>query len=140
VFLQEHRIQNRMYYYAEESMTREQQLSKARPNGRGSARRTAALQPTDRQRSSSRARTATQPAAGKKHRSRPLTLAAAAEDRKRGHVAIADPEYYRPLKKPVTLRLDADVLAWFKREGRRYQTRINQALRQVMEKEVGSGR
>ena len=51
-------------------------------------------------------------------------------------MAIADPEYYRPLKKPVTLRLDADVLAWFKREGRRYQTRINQALRQVMEKEV----
>jgi uncharacterized protein (DUF4415 family) len=45
-------------------------------------------------------------------------------------------EYYRPLKKPVTLRLDADVLAWFKKDGRRYQTRINQALRKVMEKEM----
>ena len=45
-------------------------------------------------------------------------------------------EYYRPLKKPVTLRLDADVLAWFKKDGRRYQTRINQALRAVMEREV----
>jgi len=45
-------------------------------------------------------------------------------------------EYYRPLKKPVTLRLDADVLAWFKKDGRRYQTRINQALRRVMEKEM----
>jgi uncharacterized protein (DUF4415 family) len=44
-------------------------------------------------------------------------------------------EYYRPLKKPVTLRLDADVLAWFKKGGRRYQTRINQALRKVMERE-----
>ena len=45
-------------------------------------------------------------------------------------------EYYRPLKKPVTLRLDADVLAWFKKDGRRYQTRINAALRTVMEREL----
>lgn len=45
-------------------------------------------------------------------------------------------EYYRPLKKPVTLRLDADVIAWFKKDGRRYQTRINQALRKVMEREM----
>jgi uncharacterized protein (DUF4415 family) len=45
-------------------------------------------------------------------------------------------EFYRPLKKPVTLRLDADVLAWFKKDGRRYQTRINQALRKVMEREM----
>jgi uncharacterized protein (DUF4415 family) len=43
---------------------------------------------------------------------------------------------YRPLKKPVTLRLDADVLAWFKKDGRRYQTRINRALRKVMEREM----
>jgi uncharacterized protein (DUF4415 family) len=45
-------------------------------------------------------------------------------------------DFYRPLKKPVTLRLDADVIAWFKKDGRRYQTRINQALRKVMEKEM----
>lgn len=45
-------------------------------------------------------------------------------------------DLYRPLKKPVTLRLDADVLAWFKKDGKRYQTRINQALRKVMEKEM----
>lgn len=45
-------------------------------------------------------------------------------------------EFYRPIKKPVTLRLDADVIAWFKREGRRYQTRINAALRKVMEREM----
>lgn len=36
-------------------------------------------------------------------------------------------------KKPVTLRLDDDVLAWFKSFGPRYQTRINAALRRVME-------
>jgi uncharacterized protein (DUF4415 family) len=42
---------------------------------------------------------------------------------------------YRPVKKPVTLRLDADLLAWFQRGGRGYQTRINQALRRVMTEE-----
>jgi uncharacterized protein (DUF4415 family) len=39
---------------------------------------------------------------------------------------------YKPVKKPVTLRLDADILAWFQRAGRGYQTRINRALRKVM--------
>jgi uncharacterized protein (DUF4415 family) len=39
---------------------------------------------------------------------------------------------YKPIKKPVTLRLDADVLAWFKKQGHGYQTRINRALRKVM--------
>jgi uncharacterized protein (DUF4415 family) len=43
--------------------------------------------------------------------------------------------WYKPLKTPVTLRLDAEVLAWFKREGRGYQTRINKALRKVMQRE-----
>ncbi|MGA9472588.1 MAG: BrnA antitoxin family protein [Terriglobales bacterium] len=42
---------------------------------------------------------------------------------------------YRPMKKPVTLRLDADVLEWFQRDGRGYQTRINEALREIMVKE-----
>jgi uncharacterized protein (DUF4415 family) len=44
-------------------------------------------------------------------------------------------QWYRPIKKPVTLRLDADVLAWFQAEGRGYQTRINRALRTVMRSE-----
>lgn len=42
------------------------------------------------------------------------------------------PGMYRPIKKPVTLRLDADVLAWFKKLGPGYQTRINRALRSLM--------
>jgi uncharacterized protein (DUF4415 family) len=46
---------------------------------------------------------------------------------------------FRPIKKPVTLRLDADVLAWFKRQGQGYQTRINRALRAVMMKERKAG-
>jgi uncharacterized protein (DUF4415 family) len=38
---------------------------------------------------------------------------------------------YRPLKQPVTIRIDADVLAWFKERtsGRGYQTEINRVLR-----------
>jgi uncharacterized protein (DUF4415 family) len=40
--------------------------------------------------------------------------------------------FYRPRKKAVTLRLDADVLAWFKSGGRGYQTRINELLRAAM--------
>jgi uncharacterized protein (DUF4415 family) len=43
--------------------------------------------------------------------------------------------YFKPIKKPVTLRLDADVLAWFKKRGRGYQTRINLALRKAMAEE-----
>src|SRR3546814_14745516 len=41
------------------------------------------------------------------------------------------PGLYKPVKKPVTLRLDADVVAWFKdhAEGRGYQTEINRVLR-----------
>ena len=37
--------------------------------------------------------------------------------------------FYRPIKKQITLRLDADVLEWFKQKGDKYQTRINEALR-----------
>ena len=40
---------------------------------------------------------------------------------------------YRPVKKQITLRLDADVLAWFRAtvpDGRGYQTEINRVLRE----------
>jgi len=44
--------------------------------------------------------------------------------------------FYRPVKQQLTLRLDADVVAWFKShttaaEG--YQTRINRALREYVQ-------
>ncbi|HEX9223293.1 MAG TPA: BrnA antitoxin family protein [Candidatus Acidoferrales bacterium] len=42
-------------------------------------------------------------------------------------------KFYRPIKKPLTIRLDADVLAWLKNQGRGYQTRINKLLRAAME-------
>ncbi|MET4028167.1 uncharacterized protein (DUF4415 family) [Marinobacter sp. MBR-99] len=41
-----------------------------------------------------------------------------------------------PAKQPVTLRIDEDVLAWFKAQGKGYQTRINKLLRQYMESQV----
>lgn len=63
-----------------------------------------------------------------------FALSAPMRDAQLRNLKIGD--LYRPLKKPVTLRLDADVLAWFKKDGRRYQTRINQALRKVMEREM----
>lgn len=36
-------------------------------------------------------------------------------------------------KAPVTLRLDKDIIAWFKQRGRGYQTRINAVLRAFVE-------
>ncbi len=36
-------------------------------------------------------------------------------------------------KAPVTLRLDKDIIAWFKHQGRGYQTRINAVLRAFVE-------
>lgn len=42
-------------------------------------------------------------------------------------------------KKRVTLKLDADVLAWFRAMGRGYQWEINKRLRKVMERERRAG-
>ena len=39
---------------------------------------------------------------------------------------------YRPVKKPVTMRLDSDVIAWLKSAGRGYQTKANALLRREM--------
>jgi uncharacterized protein (DUF4415 family) len=38
-------------------------------------------------------------------------------------------KFYRPIKERVTIRIDADVLAWLRSQGRGYQTRINNLLR-----------
>lgn len=44
-------------------------------------------------------------------------------------------KFYRPVKQQLTLRLDADVVHWFKThaQGGGYQTRINQALRDYVD-------
>ena len=41
-------------------------------------------------------------------------------------------EMYRPVKKPVTMRLDADVIHWLKSQGPGYQTKANRLLRAEM--------
>jgi uncharacterized protein (DUF4415 family) len=41
-------------------------------------------------------------------------------------------ELYRPRKKAVSLRLDADVIEWLKKDGGGYQTRANKLLRERM--------
>jgi uncharacterized protein (DUF4415 family) len=46
--------------------------------------------------------------------------------------AVRNPYYARALKEQLTIRLDADILDWFKRhakDGKGYQTDINKALR-----------
>jgi len=40
--------------------------------------------------------------------------------------------FYRPIKRLLSLRLDADVIDWFQRQGHGYQTRINAALREYI--------
>jgi len=46
---------------------------------------------------------------------------------------VRHPPVRRENKRLVTLRLDADVLAFFRRQGRRYQTQINAVLRAYVE-------
>jgi uncharacterized protein (DUF4415 family) len=41
--------------------------------------------------------------------------------------------FYRPGKRPVTIRLDDDVIDWLKSYGRGYQTKANLLLRHAME-------
>jgi len=45
--------------------------------------------------------------------------------------------FYRPLKQQLTLRLDADVVAWFKDHAPKgYQTDINRALREHVQRKA----
>ena len=45
--------------------------------------------------------------------------------------AVRNP-FYRPVKRQLTVRLDADVVAWLRDQGRGYQTRLNRVLRDAM--------
>ena len=42
--------------------------------------------------------------------------------------------FYRPIKRPLSLRLDADIIDWFQRQGQGYQTRMNSALREYVDR------
>jgi uncharacterized protein (DUF4415 family) len=41
-------------------------------------------------------------------------------------------QFYRPVKRQITARVDADVLEWLKAQGKGYQSRINAILRREM--------
>ena len=41
-------------------------------------------------------------------------------------------QFYRPVKKQLTVRIDADVLEWLKSQGKGYQRRLNAILRSAM--------
>jgi len=45
---------------------------------------------------------------------------------------LLDRSLYRPIKIPIKVNYDADVLEWFKSFGKGYQTRMNAALREYM--------
>ncbi len=52
--------------------------------------------------------------------------------------AIRNP-FYRPVKQQVTVRLDADVVAWLRQQGKGYQTRLNRVLREAMLEDLKKG-
>jgi uncharacterized protein (DUF4415 family) len=45
--------------------------------------------------------------------------------------AVRNP-FYRPVKRQVTLRIDADILEWLRQQGKGYQSRLNSLLRSAM--------
>jgi uncharacterized protein (DUF4415 family) len=54
--------------------------------------------------------------------------------------AVPNP-FYKPVKKQVTLRIDADILAWLRQQGKDgYQSRLNAVLRRVMLEDLRSKR
>ncbi len=51
--------------------------------------------------------------------------------------------FFRPIKQQLTLRLDADIISWFRStavKGEGYQTRINRVLREYVESHRGPNR
>ena len=45
--------------------------------------------------------------------------------------------FYKPVKQQLTLRLDSDVVDWFKQQGEGYQTKINAVLRKHVGRNAG---
>ena len=50
--------------------------------------------------------------------------------------AMRREEYWRPVKKQTTVRIDADILEWLKGKGKGHLTRINDILRNSMTEEM----
>ena len=54
-----------------------------------------------------------------------------ATDRKDWAAAVRG-KFYRPIKRQLTVRIDADVIAWLRSFGKGYQSRLNAILRSAM--------
>ena len=57
-------------------------------------------------------------------------------DAPEGHPRASDIQvgrFYRPIKQLVSIRVDAEVLAWFRGQGKKYQTYMNEVLRREMQ-------
>jgi uncharacterized protein (DUF4415 family) len=54
--------------------------------------------------------------------------------------AMTREEFFRPIKKQTTVRIDADVLDWLKSKGEGHLTRINDILRAKMTEELQASR
>ena len=67
---------------------------------------------------------------------RELERLAARPDAPEAHPRPSDVQlgqFYRPIKQLVSIRVDADVLAWFRGRGKKYQTYMNEVLRREMQ-------
>ena len=53
---------------------------------------------------------------------------------------LQNAELRSPPKQAVTMRLDADIVTWFKEQGQGYQTRINKLLRAYMVEQQKRGK
>ena len=49
--------------------------------------------------------------------------------------AVRNP-FYKPVKVSVSVRIDSDIIAWLKSQGKGYQTRLNTILREAMLKSI----
>ena len=49
--------------------------------------------------------------------------------------AVPNP-FFKPVKTHASVRIDADVMAWLKSQGKGYQTRMNAILREAMLRSV----
>jgi uncharacterized protein (DUF4415 family) len=50
--------------------------------------------------------------------------------------AVPNP-FYKPIKTAASVRIDSDVMAWLKSQGKGYQTRMNAILRHAMMESIG---
>ncbi|ATW23262.1 hypothetical protein BJP41_09250 [Candidatus Williamhamiltonella defendens] len=69
---------------------------------------------------------------------KPIDFSDIPETCEKDWVGASRGQFYRPIKKQLTVRIDADVLEWLKSEGDGYQSRLNRILRSAMLSKIQS--